>query len=168
MRASSLAGDEVRNRDGERLGRVEEIMIDIGTGRIAYAVMSTGGFLGRGDKYFAIPWGLISIDAETHDVIVDIDKDVLRDAPGLDRDDWPDIDDSTRIGTVDDYYGSEPGWESEEPDQLEESSPTPLSNQLEVPASTPPDDEAIGAHEEVEADETDTADETVTADRSDS
>ena len=62
MSASSLTGDRVVNLAGEDIGKINEIMIDTPTGRIAYAVLSFGGFLGMGDKLFAIPWSRLSLD----------------------------------------------------------------------------------------------------------
>ncbi|HJQ77594.1 MAG TPA: PRC-barrel domain-containing protein [Acidimicrobiia bacterium] len=111
LSASTITGDKVRNNEGDKLGNLEEIVIDIGTGRVAYAVLASGGFLGLGDKYFAVPWDLLSIDTDNHEVVIDVDKEVLKDAPGFDKDDWPDVDDRTWMGDVYRYYGSEPYWE---------------------------------------------------------
>ena len=60
LSASTLKGDKVVNRAGEDLGKIEELMIDLRDGRIAFAVLSFGGFLGMGDKLFAIPWQAIN------------------------------------------------------------------------------------------------------------
>lgn len=111
LSASTITGDKVRNNEGDKLGNLEEIVIDIGTGRVAYAVLASGGFLGLGDKYFAVPWDLLSIDTDNHEVVIDVDKEVLKDAPGFDKDDWPDVDDRTWMGDIYRYYGSEPYWE---------------------------------------------------------
>src|SRR2546426_6110910 len=64
LSASTLAGDSVRNAAGEDLGKIDEIMIDIPSGRVAYAVLSFGGFLGMGDKLFAIPWDALKVDED--------------------------------------------------------------------------------------------------------
>lgn len=61
LSASSLSGDGVRNSAGEDLGKIEDIMLDVPTGRVAYAVLSFGGFLGMGNKLFAIPWEAMSM-----------------------------------------------------------------------------------------------------------
>ena len=111
LSASTITGDKVRNNEGDKLGNLEEIVIDIGTGRVAYAVLASGGFLGLGDKYFAVPWDLLSIDTDNHEVVIDVDKEVLKAAPGFDQDDWPDVDDRTWMGDIYRYYGSEPYWE---------------------------------------------------------
>ncbi len=62
LSASTLTGDRVRNAAGEDLGKVEEIMLDVPGGRIAYAVLSFGGMLGIGDKLFAVPWSALRLD----------------------------------------------------------------------------------------------------------
>ena len=56
MGASTLKGDSVFNPAGADLGHVEDIMLDVGRGKVAYAVLSFGGFLGMGNKLFAVPW----------------------------------------------------------------------------------------------------------------
>src|SRR5690606_24342909 len=89
MSASTLEGDEVENRQGEKLGTLEEIMLDVSSGRIAYAVLSTGGFLGIGDKLFAVPWQALTLDTDNECFILDVDKDRLQNAPGCDTDHWP-------------------------------------------------------------------------------
>ena len=89
LSASSLIGDEVKNPAGEDLGKVEDLMIDLQAGRISYAVLSFGGFLGLGDKFFAIPWSLLEVDTDEECFRLDLDKSVLENAPGFDKDNWP-------------------------------------------------------------------------------
>jgi sporulation protein YlmC with PRC-barrel domain len=72
MGASTLGGDDVLNRQEKKLGTIEEIMLDVPTGRIAYAVLSSGGFLGIGDKLFAIPWRSLTLDPENKCFVVDV------------------------------------------------------------------------------------------------
>src|SRR5438105_7274220 len=64
MDADTLIGDAVVNSSGEDLGKIEAIMLDVTSGRIAYAVLSFGGFLGMGSKYFAIPWAALTLDTD--------------------------------------------------------------------------------------------------------
>lgn len=111
LSASTITGDNVRNRDGEKLGHLEEIVIDIDSGRVAYAVLASGGFLGLGDKYFAVPWNLLTVDTENHEVVMDLAKETLENAPGFDKDNWPDINDRAWVGDVYRYYGSDPYWD---------------------------------------------------------
>lgn len=110
MSASTLIGDDVVNPAGEDLGKVEELMIDLGTGRITYAVLSFGGFLGVGDKLFAIPWESLQLDQERRAFILDVDKETLEDAPGFDKNDWPQTHDPVWLERVYTYYGHDPYW----------------------------------------------------------
>jgi sporulation protein YlmC with PRC-barrel domain len=64
MSASTLSSDAVRNRLGEDVGAIKEIMIDVPSGQVAYAVLSFGGFLGIGQKLFAIPWAALTLDED--------------------------------------------------------------------------------------------------------
>jgi len=114
MSCSSLTGDSVVNSKGEDLGTVEDIMIHIDSGRIAYAVLSFGGFLGMGDKLFAIPWEALTLDEDNHQFILDVDKERLESAPGFDKDNWPDMADPQFGKEIFGFYGFEqPSWGSE-------------------------------------------------------
>lgn len=108
--AGTLTGDTVRNRADEEIGKVEEIMIDRGSGRVAYVVLSAGGFLGLGDKFFAIPWDMVEVDTARHGVIVDIDKETVENAPGFDKDNWPDSSDLSWLNEVYEFYRHVPYW----------------------------------------------------------
>jgi sporulation protein YlmC with PRC-barrel domain len=112
MSASSLIGDSVVNSKGEDLGSIEEIMLHIESGRIAYAVLSFGGFLGLGDKLFAIPWEALVLDEDNKQFILDVDKDKLEKAPGFNKDHWPDMADPLFGKEIYGYYGYEPFWET--------------------------------------------------------
>src|SRR5579871_3640899 len=93
--ASTLKGDKVRNTAGEDLGKVDEIMIDIPSGKVAYAVLSFGGMLGMGDKLFAVPWSAFKVDEDEKCFILDVNKKTLEGAPGFDKNRWPDMADTT-------------------------------------------------------------------------
>jgi sporulation protein YlmC with PRC-barrel domain len=111
LSAGTLAGDRVRNTAGDDLGKVEEIMIDLPTGRVAYVVLSFGGFLGIGDKLFALPWDALRIDEGEHQFILDVDKQTLENAPGFDKDNWPDMADPSFAASIHRHYGRTPYWE---------------------------------------------------------
>jgi sporulation protein YlmC with PRC-barrel domain len=102
--AGTLMGDAVRNSAGEGLGKIEEIMIDVNNGKIAYAVLSFGGFLGIGDKLFAVPWDALTLNSASQEFILDVDKEVLENAPGFDKDNWPDMADSTWHTAVQNHW----------------------------------------------------------------
>ena len=112
LAASTLAGDQVQNSAGEDLGKVDEIMIDIPAGKIAYAVLSFGGFLGMGNKLFAVPWSALRLDEDKKHFILDVDKKKLENAPGFDKDNWPDMADTSWGTRIFSYYGAEPYWET--------------------------------------------------------
>jgi len=107
LSAATMTGDRVRNPAGEDLGKVEEIMIDVPTGRVAYAVISFGGFLGIGDKLFAVPWRALTLNERDSEFILNVDRRRLEDAPGFDRDNWPDMADPDWGAQVDEFYAGE-------------------------------------------------------------
>ena len=111
MAADTLEGNEVKNSAGENLGEIEHIMLDVPSGRIAYAVMSFGGILGIGEKLFAIPWSALTLDTEEKCFRLDVGKERLQEAPGFDKDHWPSMADETWARNLHRYYGSNPYWE---------------------------------------------------------
>jgi len=111
LAADTLTGDRVVNHQKEDLGQIEHLMIDLANGRIAYAVMSCGGFLGMGDKLFAIPWRALKVDTVQHQFILNVDKEVLKRAPGFDKDHWPNMADLTWANGVFMFYNTTPYWD---------------------------------------------------------
>lgn len=105
MGANTLLGNGVYNQQGEDLGDIREIMIDMATGRVAYAVLSFGGVLGLGDKLFAVPWAALTLDTEAKRFMLNASKDALKDAPGFDEDHWPSMSDKTWAGGLHKFYG---------------------------------------------------------------
>ena len=113
LSCSTITGEDVRNDTGEDLGKIEDIMIDVDTGRIAYAVLSFGGFLGIGDKYFAIPWESLRVSMDGNEFILDVPKEKLENAPGFDKDNWPTSPDREFVSNIYSYYGYRPYWDVE-------------------------------------------------------
>ncbi|HYD80470.1 MAG TPA: PRC-barrel domain-containing protein [Paucimonas sp.] len=111
MAARTLKGDKVVNMQGEDLGEIEDIMLDVPSGRVAYAVLSFGGILGMGEKYFAIPWSALTLDADRECFVLDIDPERLKNAPGFDKDHWPSMADPTWASEVYSYYNARPYWQ---------------------------------------------------------
>lgn len=130
LTASTLTGDSVKNSAGEDLGKVDEIMIDIPTGRVAYAVLSFGGFMRMGNKLFAVPWEALKVDEDRKCFILDIDKSHLENAPGFDKDNWPDMADRTWGSRIYSYYGKTPYWESTQTAQDEQARARAASTRL--------------------------------------
>ena len=85
---------------------IKEIMLDMRTGEVAYAVLSFGGFLGMGTKLFAVPWEALTLDTANHRFTLDVTKERLKEAPGFDDDDWPDMADTTWASGVHRFYGT--------------------------------------------------------------
>lgn len=106
MGADTLLGNDVYNKDGESLGDIKEFMIDMATGKLAYAVLSFGGLLGMGDKLFAVPWAALKLDTANKRFTLDVPKAKLADAPGFDKDHWPTMSDNTWAGGVHSFYGA--------------------------------------------------------------
>jgi sporulation protein YlmC with PRC-barrel domain len=111
MGADTLIGNDVQNRQDEDLGDVKEIMLDVRTGRIAYAVLSFGGVLGMGDKLFAVPWNAMALDTDKKCFVLDIDKETLKSAPGFDKDAWPRFADTRWGADIHRFYKVNPYWE---------------------------------------------------------
>ncbi len=107
-RASQAMGMEVRNDKGDDLGKIEDIVLDMRTGKIRYAALSFGGFLGIGDKFFAVPWQAVMVDYDADDddyfVAFDATKKQLEDAHGFDKDHWPDFGDQKWIAENDRHF----------------------------------------------------------------
>ncbi len=105
MSASTLSGDDVKNAQGESLGHVKDIMLDTANNRIAYYVLSFGGWLEMGDKLFAIPPEAMKLNATDKCFILNIDKDRLKNAAGFDKDKWPNMADATFRSKLYQHYG---------------------------------------------------------------
>lgn len=108
MGANTLIGNDVYNQKDENLGDIKEIMLDVRSGRVSYAVLSFGGFLGMGEKLFAVPWTALSLDTVNKRFVLNVEKDRLKSAPGFDKDQWPNMADSSWAQSIHDYYGTKP------------------------------------------------------------
>jgi hypothetical protein len=104
LSAGTVTGDDVCNLKDEKLGTIEDLMLDMQSGKIRYAVLSSGGFLGMGDRLFAIPWSALTLDGPNKRFTLDLDIERLKDAPGFDKDQWPSWSDPTWSASVDSYY----------------------------------------------------------------
>lgn len=108
LKGSDLIGRDVHNLQDEDLGKIEDLAIDARDGSVAYAVVSYGGFLGMGDKLFAIPFQALRHDKDK--CRLNIEKAKLENAPGFDKDKWPDLSDRVFGEKVHEFYGVEPSW----------------------------------------------------------
>lgn len=126
LSGKSVSDLNVINPAYEDLGEIKDIMIDPVTGNIVYAVLTFGGFMGFGEKYFAIPWEAFYLDTnEEHKVILNIPKEKFEDAPGFDKDDWPTVGQWKFVDKIYRHYGFKPYTHSK-----------PIGGKSDVPAST--------------------------------
>lgn len=105
VRASKLIGSDVRNAQGDDLGEIKDLIVDVNNERVYYAVLSFGGFLGLGDKLFAYPVRAFTQAADGDKVILNVDKAKLKAAPGFESARYPDWNDAKYRGEVDRYFG---------------------------------------------------------------
>lgn len=110
LATDTLAGDTVVNRQEEDLGTVEHLMIDVEKGRIAYAVLSFGGFPDTDDRLFAVPWSTLTVDTGERQVILNVDRKLLEQAPGFNRAHWPNMADRAWGSELSTYYEAKPYW----------------------------------------------------------
>ncbi len=110
LSSSSIEGTDVKNAKGESLGEIKDLMINTSKGNIEYAVLSFGGFLGMGDKYFAVPWEAFSVDRSDEEMVLDVTKESLENAPGFDKDNWPKTSDKTYFDSVYKHYNVKRSW----------------------------------------------------------
>lgn len=111
MKGSTFTGAHVKNPQGETLGDIKDIVIDRASGRVAYAVVSFGGFLGMGEKLFAVPWSAFAQPDTSKDTFVlAMDKERLKNAPGFDHNNWPQMASREWVTTLYTYYNAAPYW----------------------------------------------------------
>jgi sporulation protein YlmC with PRC-barrel domain len=110
MKGSMFIGADVENPQGQNLGDIKDIVIERGSGRIAYAVVSFGGFLGLGEKLFAVPWGAFSQKADKDIFVLAVDKERLQNAPGFDASNWPQMASREWVTSLYTYYNVPPYW----------------------------------------------------------
>ena len=111
--ASKIIGEAVVNRQSENVGKIHELVIDARKNRVAYAVLSFGGILGMGNKLFAMPWEAFEFSTTEHKLILNVDKEKLKTAPGFEKNDkWPDFTDTVWGESIYNYYDYVPPWKS--------------------------------------------------------
>jgi sporulation protein YlmC with PRC-barrel domain len=111
LRSRTLFDYRVKSPQGEDLGKIEEVMIDMEIGRVAYAILSFGGFLGLGDKWVPVPWDAVALQPHEKVLILKIEKDKLQKAPNFDRTTLPELANRQWGAVIHTYYGYPPCWE---------------------------------------------------------
>lgn len=104
VKASAVHGVKVKNLDQENLGEINDVVIDKLSGKVSYLVLDFGGILGFGNKFFALPWHLFTYDASDDCFLVNVDKERLKNAPGFDKDHWPNFAAPDFSASINDYY----------------------------------------------------------------
>ncbi|MFC3907667.1 PRC-barrel domain-containing protein [Legionella dresdenensis] len=104
VKASEITGVEVRNLERENLGTINDVVIDKAFGKVSYLVLDFGGILGFGNKFFAIPWHMFTYDTIEDCFLLNIDKERLKNAPGFDKEHWPNFAAAEIASSIDKYY----------------------------------------------------------------
>jgi len=109
--SSRVKSYNVVNPEGDDLGQVQEFMLDLCNGRIAYAIVSFGGIMGITDKWFALPWDIMAWSEEKKKFVVDMPREVLEKSPSINKDKWPEEIDLSWLSHCYSHYGCSPYWE---------------------------------------------------------
>ena len=110
LTASSICDISVKNIEGKDIGDIKELVIDWNDGKVAYAVLSFGGFMGLGEKLFAIPLNQFSFNSADKECVLNVSKEHLENAPGFDKDHWPQYPDAEFTNSVYRHYNASPAW----------------------------------------------------------
>jgi sporulation protein YlmC with PRC-barrel domain len=108
IRASKLIGKNLENLQGEDVGEIKDLVIDTANGKVHYAVVGFGGFLGVGEKHFAYPLDKFQAAGDRDRIVLNVDKEKLKDTPGFDKDKWPDFNRGDYRAQVDRYHKVQP------------------------------------------------------------
>jgi len=103
LTANSIVGDVIENQSGEHLGQIKDIMLNIHEGKIEYVIIEFGGFLGFGEKLFAVPFGALALNQGKRAFILNKSKEYLKAAPGFDKHHWPET--NAHLNEVNAYWG---------------------------------------------------------------
>jgi sporulation protein YlmC with PRC-barrel domain len=140
-RGSKLIGADVENPQGEDLGDIKDVVFDA-QGNITYVVLAFGGFMGLGEKFFAVPWAALKPEAgqkpgDTERYVLNVDKERLKTAPGFDKNTWPNMADRSWAQQIHAFYGVVPYWEQREASLQQGSTTTmePLGSAATVTAT---------------------------------
>lgn len=104
LKASNVIGMKVESTEGKSLGKIKDLVLDPDEGDVQYAVLDFGGFLGIKDKYFVVPWEVIHFTPNGKKILLDVSKRDLKNAPGFDKNHWPDFSDEQQQVTIYEFY----------------------------------------------------------------
>jgi sporulation protein YlmC with PRC-barrel domain len=112
LRSKALFDYRVKSPQGEDLGTIEEVILDREVGRVAYAVLSFGGFLGLGNRWVPVPWDAVALRSAEKVLLLNIDKDKLQKAPNFEGPTLPELAHRQWGAVIHTYYGYPPYWET--------------------------------------------------------
>ena len=104
VKSGEITGVKVKNTANDNLGDIAEVVIDKTSGKVNYLVLDFGGFLGFGNKFFAVPWNLFLYDNEDDCFVLNVDKQQLQNAPGFDKDHWPNFASPEFANSITEFY----------------------------------------------------------------
>lgn len=104
VKSDEVIGVAVINQQNESLGKVYEIVLDKRSGKVAYAVLESGGVFGLGGKLFALPWRSLNYDPNENSFRVNLSKDQIKNSPGFDKNNWPKSEDASFWDKTNEYY----------------------------------------------------------------
>lgn len=111
-RVSELMGMNIKNAEGQTVGEIKDLAIDLHSGRVAYAALGAGGFLGIGEKWVAVPVTLLNVSSDQKTLALNVDKETLRNAPTFDRANWSEMSNQDFVAKVYSHYGQQPYWQA--------------------------------------------------------
>ena len=111
VKVSEVINTDVFDKQKQKIGKIQELILDKYTGAVRYAVLSFGGFLGMGDKLFALPWSTFHYETSAEGFVLNVDKDKIENAQGFDKDNWPDWSNEEWQSSIFEYYGVKPYWQ---------------------------------------------------------
>ncbi len=104
VRTADVIGKNVINKEKDKLGEIEEIVLDKVTGTVRYAVLSFGGFMGMGSDLYTIPWSKLEYCKDEEAFTLNVSKEKLKSATGFDKDHWPDFADESWSESINKFY----------------------------------------------------------------
>jgi hypothetical protein len=105
--SEDVEGTDVYSPAREKIGEIDHLMIDKMSGKVTYAVMSFGGFLGMGHNHYPVPWAALRYDTSLDGFVTNVTENQLRDAPAFSDDSWTDRDWERKVYT---HYNVPPYW----------------------------------------------------------
>jgi sporulation protein YlmC with PRC-barrel domain len=104
VKASEITGVDVKNMKDENLGNINDVVIDKSTGKVSYLVLDFGGFMGFGNKFFAVPWDQFTYHEGKDCFVLNLDEKQLKNAPGFDKDNWPNFTSREVASSIEQFY----------------------------------------------------------------